>query len=647
MDVKSTYLNESPEKQEKLNFIFKDIIKFIKADMPKECNEYVNNLAEMHWGTLRLISKIVSKLETHRVVIVFSPTQSGKTTALKAFAYARLIVDMNERAKKGFLTLIDYQDPVSLTYTNSINFDSLYSEACASFSGNLNLKVVRSPALQNQNFNNVYAVCFDELHYAASNDAVYIQRLINILNSNNSLKAILVSATPLTAFLSLFRCYGSDLGLVMHDSSDLSEYSGLEMFNKNKQITDIGSSRTSILSSRYSNEAFEHFDRFTAGVMLIRSAPKQLKALYKKLTRRYPSAIVYVNSTNTKGVNELVEDGYRVEHLSLSTIKQRYENSDLINRKLIIITVAQLKAGDDLGALLKRNLKVVWESTISNVAGVIQGLPGRATGYISNESVRFFLSKRMLNIHLRSQHILEKLYNEKASLEETANALVLTLGNTKYDNGSRLDAFQENVSETQLYENKELVNESTVYDALVFSNNVDDSAVTNCEDIIKLVETIRTQINRGKARLPPNSMNMAKASWSKRHKFQKNSTKSRARASGLYDSEFVDALVNGSIFKMPFFKVADISTKDRSKTRYHALVLSTNVYSSSDENLTTKQMNSVCDRLGINPSEDVIIVTTRRSSFSDRLDSTATALVRNREKYSDKPVNSYSRVDIK
>lgn len=625
MIVKEKSLSNHEEKQKKKKFIFEEILKIKLEDLPIECNAYVSDLLNCYWGALRLVKKMLDKtrIEKYRVVVVFSPTQSGKTTAVQTYATARLVIDMYERHLRGE-PLYDHTDPVNITYTNSINFDGLYQNACASFARNVNLQVIRSPRIRDCNYDRIHTLFFDELHYAASDDAVYIKQLIEVLNNKQHLTAILVSATPLTAFLSLFHAYQDELGLVMHDRADLRGYTGLNEYAKRRQLINIGSSRTSMLTSTKTREAWTHFDQFDQGVMLVRAQPKQLSQLYMMLRGRFPDAVLMINSSNTAGVNDLIKNGHSVEHLSLATIRQRYEHMDLDMHRVIILTVAQLRAGDDLGQKLKNDLRVVWESSKANVSSVVQGLAGRATGYITNEKVRIFMHKEHFRVHIDSQNALESLCEQQATLIETIERLSHRLDGTRYDNASCIASYQDNVGtavgemqDSTSTENNTITS-SDIAEVVVFAGYTDPQTITDDLNMIRLVDMVRTQLRSKIARLHPRALPFAKASWSKYHKFECNSPKSRARSSGLYDRDYIDAVAEKTLFERSFVKVADISKKDHGKTEYHAMVFSQHLFSTSGESLTEDQMSYICERLELKPCEEVVIVI-RRTKFDKPL----------------------------
>lgn len=621
---------------------------FCDLKLNKKCREIKRikrKLLGMHVGTLRLVVDVLEKLKRHRVVIVFSPTQSGKTTAMKAYALAKLLFDLSW--DNGDKKSIDYQNPVKIFYTNSINLTSLYNDACFSFSENINLRPVRSPDLKNTDFSPVDVMVFDELHYAAKYDAIYIQHLISAINNNNHLRAILISATPLTAFIALFQEFGSELGLVMHNPGEEEGYTGIMQYNLRGQLMDIGG-KTSLLSSKHADAAYRHYDLFTNGVMLVRAQPRELEDTYIQLRKRYPKAIIYTNSANTQGVNKLKERGFNVEHLSVAEIRTRYEYSELSERKLIILTTAQLRAGDDLGQKLKSNLRVVWESSKSNVASVIQGLAGRSTGYIENRDVKIFLCKRFVDIHLRIHRILEKLYKNEADINTTMYDLYFVIKNVKYDNCSDMEQFEnlllslnDNPSSILKYEDYN-VEKRWIFSGHSDTRNIEDHNVT------QLINAIEIQIQEKKTRLPSQDFPWAKASWSKRHKFHNINGKSRLRSSGLYDSEYIDAIVNDDIYKYPFTRIADLSSNDKLKTKYHAFVFSSELFMDAGENLNDDDMRSICCRLNIDHSELVIVIIKRGNKIERKWKSTK----RKKQKietnpYSEKEkINSYVKITI-
>ncbi len=75
---------------------------------------------------------------------------------------------------------------------------------------------------------------------------------------------------------------------------------------------------------------------------------------------------------------------------SIDDFKREYETATLFDDKLIAITVAGFRAGVNFGQEMKETLINSWDSTIANIAAVVQANIGRACGYHNNLTAKHY-----------------------------------------------------------------------------------------------------------------------------------------------------------------------------------------------------------------------------------------------------------------
>ncbi|MBF4427622.1 glutathione synthase, partial [Vibrio anguillarum] len=87
-----------------------------------------------------------------------------------------------------------------------------------------------------------------------------------------------------------------------------------------------------------------------------------------------------------------------------------YETAALFDDKLIAITVAGFRAGVNFGQEMKETLINSWDSTIANIAAVVQANIGRACGYHKNTAAKHYTNLDAVRAygelldHLESNH---------------------------------------------------------------------------------------------------------------------------------------------------------------------------------------------------------------------------------------------------
>ncbi|KOY19344.1 glutathione synthase [Vibrio parahaemolyticus] len=232
-------------------------------------------------------------------------------------------------------------------------------------------------------------IIIDECHYGTSTDSVRYEKVFNYLERENTdCKVVFISATPFSALYaagadSILR-HNFNTALVFHKTSD--DYHGIRQMHRYNQLIKLDESHRdfcepSLLRNRFIRQIKEHDG---AGWSLIRIPSSQAKQAKQVLLENgiEPEQIVIIGQ---KLVG--VEDH---ELSSLEDFKHEYETAQLFDEKLIAITVAGFRAGVNFGQEMKSSLINTWDSTIANIAAVVQANIGRACGYHQNTQAKHY-----------------------------------------------------------------------------------------------------------------------------------------------------------------------------------------------------------------------------------------------------------------
>ena len=229
----------------------------------------------------------------------------------------------------------------------------------------------------------------DECHYGVGNNAVRYAKVFDYLEFENpNCKIAFISATPFSALYAA----GSDsilrhnfkTSLVFHKTSD--DYHGIRQMHSNNQIIKLAEEQrnfceNSLLRKRFIRQFKENELR---GWSLIRVPSSQASVAKQILIDNdIPSDHIFIIGQKLVGVDES-------ELISIEDFKREYETAMLFNEKVIAITVAGFRAGINFGSEMKSTLISTWDSTISNIAAIVQANIGRACGYHANKKARHY-----------------------------------------------------------------------------------------------------------------------------------------------------------------------------------------------------------------------------------------------------------------
>lgn len=232
-------------------------------------------------------------------------------------------------------------------------------------------------------------IIIDECHYGSAKAAIRYREVFNYLEQENlSGKVVFVSATPFSALFasgedSILK-HNFNTSIVFHKAS--AEYRGIRQMHRDRQITKIAPDQRNFCNdSLMRRQLFQHLrDHDGPGWALIRVPPNNAKEAQNICIKAgYSPDQVFIIGQSLNGV---AED----ELTSLNEFKRECEAAIEFDEKVIAITVASFRAGINFGHELKQHLLATWDSTIANIAAVVQANVGRACGYHDNRHAIHF-----------------------------------------------------------------------------------------------------------------------------------------------------------------------------------------------------------------------------------------------------------------
>lgn len=250
-------------------------------------------------------------------------------------------------------------------------------------------------------------IIIDECHYGSASDAVRYAQLFDYLESADSqTRIVLISATPFSAMFaaggdSILR-QGFHTSLVFHKTPP--DYHGVRQMHRQQQIVQLLEEQRDFTQESIPRRLFiNHVQQHPGpGWALIRVASNAAQAAKQKLLAqgfREGQIFIVGNKLNNVDESELV---------TLAEFKRQYQNAALFDEKIIAITVASFRAGINFGIEMKNGLIASWDSTISNIAAVVQANIGRASGYHHNTKAKHFTNLDAISAYTELLNYLEQ-----------------------------------------------------------------------------------------------------------------------------------------------------------------------------------------------------------------------------------------------
>ncbi|WP_341660118.1 DEAD/DEAH box helicase family protein [Vibrio sp.] len=465
-------------------------------------------------------------------------------------------------------------------------------------------------------------IIIDECHYGSSIDSVRYDKVFNYLEHDNChCNVAFVSATPFSALYaagedSILR-HNFNTSLVFHKTSN--EYHGIRQMHRNNQIIKLDENSrdfcdSSLLRNRFIRQIKEHEG---SGWSLIRVPSSQAKiARDVLLSNGIEPHQIHIIGQKLVGLEEH-------ELCSINDFKREYETAALFDDKLIAITVAGFRAGVNFGQEMKETLINSWDSTIANIAAVVQANIGRACGYHENTTAKHYTNLDAVRAYGELLDHLESNHNshEFEGLHQLFDQICSRYEVRGFDRGTTIAPVSENKITKKLTDSKTYSTKGYIaVPGKLRDPDFDFSIFTTDPELLEAISLIRQELigddgpYRKKNRaLRGEHQNWIKAQWVNGATYD-DGTQSCAKARAL---AFTSQLNQGE--KVSFNQVVNPGGGEKTEDkRVMASIFSTyNLSGQMDafkRSLDSDDMEEICSLLDVE-QDNTLIVLYQRGSF--------------------------------
>ncbi|HEN3334191.1 TPA: DEAD/DEAH box helicase family protein [Yersinia enterocolitica] len=365
-------------------------------------------------------------------------------------------------------------------------------------------------------------IIIDECHYGSSSDSIRYDKIFNYLElENTECNVAFVSATPFSALYaagkdSILR-HNFNTSLVFHKASN--EYHGIRQMHSHNQIIKLDENyrdfcQDSLLRKRFIRQ-FKNYNG--AGWSLIRVPSSQANlARQILLDSGVEAEHIYTIGQKLIGIDDH-------ELCSIDDFKREFETATIFGDKLIAITVAGFRAGVNFGQEMKNAVINTWDSTIANIAAVVQANIGRACGYHQNTSATHYTNldavraySELLN-HLESQDETREFEGLQHIFEQICSSYDIR----GFDRGTSIATTPETKVTKKLDDSVTFLTQGYVaVPAKLTDPDFDFSDYTKDNELLDAIKIIRKELlsehgpyrKKGRA-LRGNHQNWIKAQW--------------------------------------------------------------------------------------------------------------------------------------
>lgn len=455
-----------------------------------------------------------------RAVVVAAEMQSGKSgIALALSAYQRLSLDNDsicDRTQlKDTLYLVTMAD-IALQKQAKQDLSSCKNVVVSNFT---NFEHALSSGFKYQR---PKLIIIDECHYGSGSDAVRYAKIFEYLEKINlDCNIAFISATPFSALYaagtdSILR-HNFQTSLVFHKTSN--QYHGVREMHMNNQIIKLSEEQRnfcdeSLLRKRFIRQFIEH-DK--AGWSLIRVPSSQAKeAKQILLDNGIKEDQIMIIGQKLVGVDDS-------ELVSIDDFKREYQTAVMFDDKLVAITVAGFRAGINFGQEMKESLINTWDSTIANIAAIVQANIGRACGYHSNIDAKHYTNLDAIKAYSDLLNHLEE-HSESThlnGLQAVFESICSKYNVRGFDTGTSIAPqidyqVSRKKDDSQTYFTESYV----VVPGKLSEPNYDYSAYTQNQDLLEAIQLIKAELlkddgphrKQGRA-LKGEHQNWIKAQW--------------------------------------------------------------------------------------------------------------------------------------
>ena len=365
-------------------------------------------------------------------------------------------------------------------------------------------------------------IIVDECHYVSGASSVRYESLFDYLqNENSDCRVVFISATPLSALLategdSLIN-RGIQTKLLFHRTSDA--YFGVREMLSKGQVINLDNSVRNIQTQSDAQTAFiSHFNEYEGeGWGLVRVPAGTAMDAKKLLSDRCVSHDnIYILGNKLTGVPA-------EEHTTIEDFKDEYKKAMEFGQKVIAITVAGCRAGINFGVEMKTNLIATWDSTVSNIAAVVQANIGRACGYHANHEAKHFTNSDAVRAYGELLSYLEDTCSHQATeniegLRQKYNEITDKYSVKGFDVGAKVSKSGELKGRKKLNDAETFLIDS--YYAIPAKLNVpsfDFTIYTNDDLILSAIDIIRAVYLKDQPLTSKTSRSLRGHKWIKAH----------------------------------------------------------------------------------------------------------------------------------
>ncbi|CNF40521.1 DEAD/DEAH box helicase family protein [Yersinia intermedia] len=585
-------------------------------------------------------NKTFSKLLSgSRAVVLAAEMQSGKSgIALALAGLQRLSLSDeligNRKLLKDTLYLLTMSD-ISLQEQAKRDLSPCKNVVVSNF---INFDVTIKTDFRHQN---PKLIIIDECHYGSSSDSIRYDKIFNYLEfENQDCKVVFVSATPFSALYaagggSILR-HNFNTSLVFHKTS--AEYHGIRQMHSHNQIIKLDQDyrdfcQDSLLRNRFIRQ-FKDYDG--AGWSLIRVPSSQANLTRQiLLDNGIEAEHIYIIGQKLVGIDDR-------ELCSIDDFRREFETATLFDEKLIAITVAGFRAGVNFGQEMKNAVINTWDSTIANIAAVVQANIGRSCGYHQNTRAKHYTNLDAIRAYSELLDHLESQDDTKEfeGLQQVFEQICSRYDIRGFDRGTSVAPVPELKVTTKIDDSTTYLTQGYISVPGKLSDpNFDFSTYTEDNELLDAIEIIRKELlseegpyrKKGRA-LRGDHQNWVKAQWVNGATYD-DGTPSCAKSRAL---SFTSRLDKGEDVEFNHIVKPGGGEKTEDK-RVMASIFS--IYNLSGQMDAFKRamdiddMAEICDALNTE-YDDTLILLYKRGSFSQILSDEKSIISENIEKTS-------------
>lgn len=338
-------------------------------------------------------------------------------------------------------------------------------------------------------------IIIDECHYGSGANSIRYSRIFDYLeNDNTTGKVAFISATPFSALYAA----GSESILRHHFHTKLifhktgPEYHGIRQMHRAHQVIKLDRAQRDFCDDSLMRRNFidQYLKHGGAGWALVRVPGNSAKIAKQILLKNgIAEEQIFI-------IGQCLSDSDESELTSLQDFKKEFESAKLFDDKLIAITVAGFRAGINFGQEMKEHLIATWDSTIANIAAVVQANIGRACGYHNNRSAKHYTNLDAISAYSELLDHLESSDNGKdfAALQTLFEKICNRYDITGFDRGTPvLPQASVRISHQQPDQQRYLTADYCVVPALLCESAPDFTAYTKDELFLQALAVIRQE----------------------------------------------------------------------------------------------------------------------------------------------------------